>query len=172
MRVVLFLSSDYVFDGKKTSAYETGDARNPQSAYGRSKAEAEERLLQVLPQCCIVRTAWMFGPGGKCFPDTILRLAASRPTLDVVNGAANGINSQGQIAGTIGYFENMDPQHQPKPAIAYAALWGPQGDVTKVGITFAVLSRRVVVKSRLAITNRLPSGIVSSRSCLSLGWVA
>jgi dTDP-4-dehydrorhamnose reductase len=82
---LLFLSSDYVFDGKKTSPYETGDARNPQSVYGRSKAEAEVQLLEVLPECCIARTSWLFGTGGKCFPDTILKLAASRPALDVVN---------------------------------------------------------------------------------------
>ena len=80
-----FLSSDYVFDGKKTSPYQTTDVRNPQSVYGRSKAEAEVRLLEVLPECCVVRTSWLFGTGGKCFPDTILKLAASRPVLDVVD---------------------------------------------------------------------------------------
>lgn len=74
---LLFLSSDYVFDGKKTSPYEIDDARNPQSIYGRSKAEAEIRLLETLPECCIARTSWIFGMGGKCFPDTILKLAAS-----------------------------------------------------------------------------------------------
>src|SRR6202140_5603810 len=82
---LLFLSSDYVFDGKKSCPYEAGDARNPQSVYGRSKAEAETRLLEVLPECCIARTSWLFGTGGKCFPDTILKLAATRPALDVVN---------------------------------------------------------------------------------------
>ena len=82
---LLFLSSDYVFDGKKTSPYETEDVRNPQSVYGRSKAEAEVRLPEVLPECCIVRTSWLFGTGGKCFPETILKLAASRAALDVVN---------------------------------------------------------------------------------------
>jgi dTDP-4-dehydrorhamnose reductase len=82
---LLFLSSDYVFDGKKTSPYDTDDARNPQSVYGRSKAEAETRLLEVLPQCCIARTSWLFGAGGKCFPDTILKLAESRPSLNVVD---------------------------------------------------------------------------------------
>jgi dTDP-4-dehydrorhamnose reductase len=81
---LLFLSSDYVFDGKKRSPYETEDARNPQSIYGKSKAEAEVQLLEVVPDCCIVRTSWLFGVGGKCFPDTILKLAASRPALDVV----------------------------------------------------------------------------------------
>jgi dTDP-4-dehydrorhamnose reductase len=82
---LLFLSSDYVFDGKKTSPYETSDPRNPQSVYGRSKAEAEVRLQGILPECCIVRTSWLFGAGGKCFPDTILKLAATRPSLDVVD---------------------------------------------------------------------------------------
>ncbi len=82
---LLFLSSDYVFDGRKTTPYEADDARNPQSVYGQTKAEAEVKLLQLMPDCCIVRTSWLFGIGGKCFPDTILRLAASRPALDVVN---------------------------------------------------------------------------------------
>jgi dTDP-4-dehydrorhamnose reductase len=82
---LLFLSSDYVFDGKKGAPYEVEDARNPQGVYGRTKAEAEIRLLEVMPDCCIARTSWLFGIGGKCFPDTILKLAASRPALDVVN---------------------------------------------------------------------------------------
>ena len=82
---LLFLSSDYVFDGKNTSPYETEDARNPQSVYGHSKAEAEDRLQGILPGCCIVRTSWLFGTEGKCFPDTILRLASSRPLIEVVN---------------------------------------------------------------------------------------
>jgi dTDP-4-dehydrorhamnose reductase len=82
---LVFLSSDYVFDGKKKTPYEAGDERNPQSVYGRSKAEAELRLLELIPDCCIVRTSWLFGIGRKCFPDTILKLAATRPTLDVVN---------------------------------------------------------------------------------------
>jgi dTDP-4-dehydrorhamnose reductase len=80
-----FLSSDYVFDGKKTTPYETGDTRDPQSVYGRTKTEAEIKLLELMPDCCIARTSWLFGAGGKCFPDTILKLAAQRPALDVVN---------------------------------------------------------------------------------------
>ncbi len=82
---LLFVSTDYVFDGKSKVPYETDDPRNPQSVYGRSKAEAEVRLLEIMPQCCIARTSWLFGTGGKCFPDTILKLAASRPALDVVD---------------------------------------------------------------------------------------
>jgi dTDP-4-dehydrorhamnose reductase len=82
---LLFLSSDYVFDGEKASAYETGDARNPLSVYGQTKAQAEVELERMLPSCCIVRTSWVFGVGGKCFPDTILRLAAVRDEIEVVD---------------------------------------------------------------------------------------
>jgi dTDP-4-dehydrorhamnose reductase len=82
---LLFISTDYVFDGRKRQPYETDDPRAPRSVYGQSKAEAEVQLLEILAPCCIVRTSWLFGVGGKCFPDTILKLAASRPEIDVVN---------------------------------------------------------------------------------------
>jgi dTDP-4-dehydrorhamnose reductase len=82
---LLFISTDYVFDGASTVPYETDHPRAPRSVYGRSKAEAEEQISRILPECSIVRTSWLFGVGRKCFPDTILTLAASRPQIDVVN---------------------------------------------------------------------------------------
>jgi dTDP-4-dehydrorhamnose reductase len=82
---LLFLSTDYVFDGTKSTPYETSDLRAPQSVYGSSKAKAEAALAEVLPECCIVRTSWLFGMGGRCFPDTILKLGAERKEIDVVN---------------------------------------------------------------------------------------
>jgi dTDP-4-dehydrorhamnose reductase len=81
---LLFLSTDYVFDGTKNTPYTAEDPRGPRSVYGQSKAEAEIQLRQILPDCCIVRTSWLFGTGGKCFPDTILKLAETRPQLEVV----------------------------------------------------------------------------------------
>jgi dTDP-4-dehydrorhamnose reductase len=82
---LLFLSTDYVFDGTKRSPYEISDTRNPTSVYGQSKARAEERLIEILPEVCIARTSWLFGHGGKCFPATILKLASTRPEISVVN---------------------------------------------------------------------------------------
>lgn len=82
---LMFLSTDYVFDGSKRTPYEVTDARNPASVYGESKAQAEERLLEILPNVCIARTSWLFGHGGKCFPATILKLASTRPEISVVN---------------------------------------------------------------------------------------
>jgi dTDP-4-dehydrorhamnose reductase len=82
---LLFVSTDYVFGGTNTVPYETSDPRNPMNSYGKSKADAEQGILRVLPNACIVRTSWLFGAGGKCFPDTILKLAASRPQIEIVN---------------------------------------------------------------------------------------
>ena len=81
---LLFLSTDYVFDGSKSTPYATDDPRAPRSVYGQSKCEAEVQLSQLLPEFCIVRTSWLFGTGGKCFPDTILKLAAGRTQVEVV----------------------------------------------------------------------------------------
>jgi dTDP-4-dehydrorhamnose reductase len=82
---LMFLSTDYVFDGAKRSPYTTDDPRKPASVYGESKARAEERLLEILPEVCIARTSWLFGHGGKCFPTTLLKLALTRPEISVVN---------------------------------------------------------------------------------------
>ena len=82
---LLFPSTDYVFDGAGTAPYQVSDPRKPINVYGESKARAEERLLQILPDVCIARTSWLFGHGGKCFPATILKLAATRPEISVVD---------------------------------------------------------------------------------------
>ena len=81
---LISLSTDYVFDGRSSQPYEITSPRAPRSVYGNSKAQAEERIAEILPTACIVRTSWLFGVGGKCFPDTILKLAEKRPVLDVV----------------------------------------------------------------------------------------
>jgi len=98
---LLFLSTDYVFDGAKNRPYETNDPRAPLNVYGRSKAEAEVQISEVLPECCILRTSWLFGNDGKCFPDTILKLAASRPAIDVVDDQRGSPTYTADLARTI-----------------------------------------------------------------------
>ncbi len=78
---LLFVSTDYVFDGKKTTPYETSDMPN---VYGRAKAAGEAMVRAILPEACIARTSWLFGVAGKCFPNTILRLAEERREISVV----------------------------------------------------------------------------------------
>jgi dTDP-4-dehydrorhamnose reductase len=78
------LSTDYVFDGSAIEPYREDAPRTPMSAYGRTKAEGEERVLAAHPSPYIVRTAWLYGAAGRNFPRTMLSLAAERDTVSVV----------------------------------------------------------------------------------------
>lgn len=82
---LLLIGTDYVFDGSKTSPYEVNDAKNPLNVYGRTKSEGEDRLLQILPSACVLRTSRLFGMEGRCFPAAILAGAASNNELSVVS---------------------------------------------------------------------------------------
>ena len=81
----LVLSSDYVFDGAASAPYGEDAPARPLSVYGRSKLESERAVSAACGRALVVRTAWLFGPGGPNFVDTILRLAAERETVPVVS---------------------------------------------------------------------------------------
>lgn len=82
---IIYLSSDYVFDGSKLGAWVEDDPTNPIGAYGASKLEGEKRTAQANPNYVILRTAWVYSPWGKNFVKTMLRLAESNHTLSVVD---------------------------------------------------------------------------------------
>lgn len=82
---IFLVSTDYVFDGKGTRPYETTDPVAPINVYGASKAAGENALRKISSQWCIGRTSWLFGVHGPSFPDKILKAAATRPELSVVN---------------------------------------------------------------------------------------
>jgi dTDP-4-dehydrorhamnose reductase len=82
----IHVSSDYVFDGSKTSPYLESDSVRPLSAYGRTKLAGEQAVAEGAPaRHTIVRSSWLFGTGGPCFPATVLRLAGERDELKVVD---------------------------------------------------------------------------------------
>ncbi len=82
---VLYPSSDYVFDGTKTSAYLEEDMPAPINAYGRSKLGGEVSVAAANPNHFIVRTSWLFGLGGGNFVETMLRIGAAQPEVLVVS---------------------------------------------------------------------------------------
>ena len=82
---VLYVSSDYVFDGTKGEPYVESDPPAPISAYGRSKLKGEEATLFANPRAFVVRTSWLFGAGGPNFVETMLRAGETEGKVLVVH---------------------------------------------------------------------------------------
>lgn len=99
---LVHISTDYVFDGQKTSPYAEDDRPNPSSAYGRSKLLGEEAIARSgLQEYFIVRTSWLYGPGGKNFVETIIRLASERQELRIVADQVGSPTYTGDLARAI-----------------------------------------------------------------------
>jgi len=82
---IVHYSTDYVFDGTKTSAYTEDDAPNPLSVYGKTKLAGEQAIQATGVPHLILRTSWVYGARGKNFLLTILRLAKERDELKIVD---------------------------------------------------------------------------------------
>lgn len=81
---MVYISTDYVFDGNKVGEYETDDIVNPLSKYAMSKAQGERAVLNNLDKHFIIRTSWLFGKNGSNFIDTMIRLGKINESIDVV----------------------------------------------------------------------------------------
>jgi dTDP-4-dehydrorhamnose reductase len=82
---VLYVSTDYVFDGTKQRPYVESDLPAAISAYGRSKQAGETSVAVANPRNFIVRSSWLFGTGGRNFVETMLRLGEEQPEVLVVS---------------------------------------------------------------------------------------
>ncbi len=93
--VVVYVSSDYVFDGTKGAPYLESDPVNPLSAYGRTKLEGERATAAANPRHFIARSSWLFGAGGKNFVETMLGLG---PEVRVVDDQVGSPTFTGHLA--------------------------------------------------------------------------
>ena len=82
---LIHISTDYVFDGTKESAYTEEDPPNPLGVYGKSKYEGEKYIQRTIPQYFIIRTSWLYGKNGNNFVYTMLRLFKERDSVKVVS---------------------------------------------------------------------------------------
>jgi len=81
---IIYISTDYVFDGTKNSLYKPSDSTNPLNVYGESKL-AGEQFVKSNPKHYIARTSWLYGVYGPNFVETMLKLTQTQPFLKVVN---------------------------------------------------------------------------------------
>ncbi|HWF72716.1 MAG TPA: dTDP-4-dehydrorhamnose reductase [Solirubrobacteraceae bacterium] len=96
---IVHVSTDYVFSGEKRSPYLESDPTRPQSEYGRGKLAGERAVAEAAPSGhTIVRSSWLFGAGGQCFPATILRVGAQRDQLTVVDDQVGCPTFTGHLA--------------------------------------------------------------------------
>ena len=92
---LVYYSTDYVFDGRKSEPYVESDGPNPQSAYGRTKLHGEAAAGE---QAWIVRSSWLFGPTGNNFVRTMLRLGEERDEVAVVDDQRGSPTYVGHLA--------------------------------------------------------------------------
>lgn len=107
--LLIHISSDYVFRGDAVRPYREEDPTGPPEslgAYGRSKLDGERRILAAGCRHLLIRTSWVFGPGGANFVDTIRKAAATRPELRVVTDQRGRPTYSADLAG--GTFTLID----------------------------------------------------------------
>lgn len=128
---LVHLSTDYVFDGTADRPYPEDAPLAPRSAYGRTKAAGEWAVRASHSDALVVRTAWLYGSGGPSFVATMLRLAATRDTLSVVDDQRGQPTTTTDVARYV-----ADLLTSGAPAGTYHAT--SEGETTWFGLARAV----------------------------------
>ena len=99
--MMLYVSTNEVFDGEKTESYNEEDEPNPINAYGRSKLEGERYVQSLLERYYVVRTSWLYGPGRVSFPEKIVQAAREKGRLRLVTDEVASPTWTTDLAGAI-----------------------------------------------------------------------
>ena len=111
---LVHISTDYVFTGDKTEPYSEDDPTGPLSSYGQSKLEGEKAIMSSgLSRYFIIRTSWLYGPGGKNFVETILRLAGEREELRIVADQHGSPTYTEDLANAISSLLEIEDAQRP-----------------------------------------------------------
>ncbi len=98
---LIHISTDFVFDGTKTTPYVESDPVNPLGVYGQSKAAGDDAVRTHLKRHIIIRTAWLYGVHGRNFVKTMIRLGCEKPELKVVADQHGGPTAAADLAAAI-----------------------------------------------------------------------
>lgn len=148
---LIHISTDYVFDGSKTTIYEETDPTNPLNAYGKSKLLGEEEIVKNHDKYVILRTSWVFGQHGKNFVKTMLRLLSVKEKLSVIFDQVGGPTYAGDIAQAIlTIVEKLKQDPSLKP-------WGIYNFAGFPNISWCEFARNIyaVAQEKDLISNKL-----------------
>jgi len=152
---LVHVSTDYVFDGAKPAPYVETDPKAPLNIYGHSKSEGEDRVLEAHPRVAVLRTSWVYGPTGTNFVRTMLRLAATRDEVAVVNDQHGRPTSASDLAAaclTVGRAL-LDRE----PAAAGLFHYAGQGDASWADVAEAAFMRWARHGHSTPALRRIPS---------------
>jgi dTDP-4-dehydrorhamnose reductase len=158
---LVHVSTDYVFDGAKGSAYVEGDPIGPLNVYGRTKAGGEEAVRETLDNHLILRTSWLHAPGGRNFVTTILRLAAERDVIRAVADQRGSPTAAGDLAAAIMVAVRAIGQG--------AAVWGTfhvagGGSASRYELASAVVEAQAAVTGRRPVVEKVTGAAFPARA--------
>jgi len=135
---ILYLSTDFVFDGSKKTPYAEGDMPNPLSIYAKSKFEGEKKV-SALKKYIILRTGWLYGSGGKNFIDAILNKAKKEKEIEVVNDQL----------GTPTYTKDLANAILKLLNISHNKLWGIYHVSNKGEVSWFDYAKEIVKEAKI-----------------------
>lgn len=166
---LVYVSTDYVFDGRKTSPYTEADAPHPLNQYGLSKYEGEQAALELCRNTLVVRTAWLYGHAGQNFVKTIMRLANEKPVLEVVADQRGCPTNAEDLARAMGRLLALDARGLCHVTNGGDCTWHDLAEaiVRQMGLSTVVRPITTAQAGRLA---RRPAYSVLSNERLAMLW--
>lgn len=170
---VIYISTDYVFDGKKKTPYKETDKVNPLGIYAKSKLGGECEIVKSCPKHYILRIAWLFGEckDGRNFVETMINLAKKKPSIEVINDQIGSptdtrdlakvilriVSSQLQVAGrrktAVRY--KLPTTDYPRPTVPYGTYhFSGSGETTRFGFTKEIFKNAKIKSKLIPVTTK------------------
>ncbi|MBD3296185.1 MAG: dTDP-4-dehydrorhamnose reductase [Candidatus Omnitrophica bacterium] len=109
---MVYISTDFVFGGRASEPYSESDKTSPLSCYGRTKLQGEDMVRQRAGRWSIIRTSWLYGPGGRNFVDTVIRKACKEGELKVVDDQKGSPTLTTDLARALESFLKLEAQRR------------------------------------------------------------